>query len=516
MDEKNKHIYNKLGEQLPLHSPDPGAWQRLSAKLDTMDAEAAYQEKLQQLPVHSPDQGTWNLIYRRLNRIAYYKTGVRIALSAAAGLLLFFTVSRISDQYQRKENGALQVASQEQHNISVENIKADNTAKTPAVDTQKATKNPGNKLAANNSVAYYKGIQKSKTTEKEPEIGSVNKSYTATTFLNQEKEPDIVTSVINNNTAIVLNQESVSDKAESGAIMLNTGNAADEIAGTIEPVQSENNIPPQTQSSIINDKTFPGKEIISTAEEPRSILFQKEPYPITASTYTKQYPPPVPIPASNKNHVGLAMNYLPETIYNGPNNSLFHNVDLTASYNKEKVRYNTSLGMAYNEEQIKFEMNYDINTPVTAVGPGGHLDTLSYNVSSMESEYMGTEKHKYVTYNLGIGRRLYGKGKFSTWLNAGAGFGIKLNEPDLIANTTSSIKGQYNSQRVSVSSSKPVYNDLNVNFVTAINFNYKILNKVSISFTPTSRWYFKPVLSLNNQATDELTLGFMSGLKFEF
>jgi hypothetical protein len=481
-----------------------------------MDADVAYQEKLQQLPVHSPDQGTWNLIYRRLNRIAYYKTGVRIALSAAAGLLLFFTVSRISDQYQNKENSARQVALQEQQNTPFENKKADNTAKTLAADTQNPNKNSGFKNITNATATNSAVNPKSKTTDKEPEIiSSVNYNITAVA-LNQEKQPEIVTSVIIDNTAVALNQESVTDNAESVALLLNTGNSADVIAGTIKPVQSENNIPLQTQSSFIPDETLPDKEIINTAEEPISILFQKEPYPTIASTYIKQYPPPATIPASNKNHVGLAMNYLPENIYNGTENSLFHNVDLTASYNKEKVRYNTSLGMAYNEEQIKFEMNYDINTPVTALGPGGHLDTLSYNVSNMESEYMGTEKHKYVTYNLGVGRRLYTKGKFSTWLNAGAGFGIKLNEPDLIAATASSIKGQYNSQRVNVSSTKPVYNDVNVNFVTAINFNYKIINKLSISFTPTSRWYFKPVLSLNNQATDELTLGFMSGLKFEF
>jgi len=496
MDEKNKHLNNRLGEKLPSHSPDPGAWQRLSAKLDAMDADVAYQEKLQQLPVHSPDQGTWNLIYRRLNRIAYYKTGVRIALSAAAGLLLFFTVSRISDQYQNKENSARQVALQEQQNTPFENKKADNTAKTLAADTQNPNKNSGSKNITNAIATNSAVNKKSKTTDKEPEI---------------------VSSIISDNNATALKQESVTDNAESVALLLNTGNSTDVIAGTIKPVQSENNIPLQTQSSFIPDETLPAKEIINTTEEPRSILFEKESYPTTASAYLKQYPSPqAPVHTGNKNHVGLAMNYLPENIYNGTDNSLFHNVDLTASYNKEKVRYNTSLGMAYNEEQIKFEMNYDINTPVTALGPGGHLDTLSYNVSNMESEYMGTEKHKYVTYNLGVGRRLYTKGKFSTWLNAGAGFGIKLNEPDLIAATASSIKGQYNSQRVNVSSTKPVYNDVNVNFVTAINFNYKIINKLSISFTPTSRWYFKPVLSLNNQATDELTLGFMSGLKFEF
>jgi len=515
MDEKNKDKINKLGEQLPLHSPDPGAWQRLAAKLDAMDAEAAYQENLQLLPVHSPNQGTWNLIHTRLNRIAYYKNGIRIALSAAAGLLLFFTVSRISDQYQNKENSARQVAGHVQQNIPVENIKTDNSAETPPADTQKPDKKSGIKHITN-ATATNSADHKSKTIYQEPKVvSSVNNDNTAVT-LNQEKEPEIATSVISDITAIALNQESVTDKAESAALLLNTGNAADVITGTTKPIPSENHIPLQTQSYFIPDDTLPPKAIINTAEEPRSILFQKEPYPTITSTYIKQYPPPAPMPASNKNHVGLAMNYLPENIYNGTDNSLFHNVDLTASYNKEKVRYNTSLGMAYNEEQIKFEMNYDINTPVTAVDPSGHLDTLSYNVSNMESEYLGTEKHKYVTYNLGIGRRLYAKGKFSTWLNAGAGFGIKLNEPDLITTTASSIKGQYNSQRVSVSSSTPVYNDVNVNFVTAINFNYKIINKLSISFTPTSRWYFKPVLSLNNQATDELTLGFMSGLTFEF
>jgi hypothetical protein len=265
------------------------------------------------------------------------------------------------------------------------------------------------------------------------------------------------------------------------------------------------------------DETVPDKAIINIAEEPKSILFEKEPIPATNSTYNKlSSPPPAILPARNKNHVALAMNYLPENIYNGTNNSLFHNVDLTASYNKDKVRFNTSLGMAYNEEQIKFEMKYDINTPVTAMGPGGHVDTLSYNISNMQSEYMGTEKHKYVTYNLGIGRRLYTKGKFSTWLNAGAGFGVQLNNPDLISSTSKSIKSQYNAQTVSVKSTQPVYNDVNINFVTAIDFNYRIFNKVSITFTPTSRWYFKPVLILNNQATDELTLGFRSGIKLDF
>jgi hypothetical protein len=67
-----------------------------------------------------------------------------------------------------------------------------------------------------------------------------------------------------------------------------------------------------------------------------------------------------------------------------------------------------------------------------------------------------------------------------------------------------------------VSTDKPVYNDVNVNFVTGIDFNYAVIKRLSISFSPTSRWYFKPMLSKNNQATDELTFGFKTGLKFVF
>jgi hypothetical protein len=137
-------------------------------------------------------------------------------------------------------------------------------------------------------------------------------------------------------------------------------------------------------------------------------------------------------------------------------------------------------------------------------------------MANMRSQYTGNEKHQYFTYNLGLGRRLITSGKFSTWINVGAGFGILLNNPDLIASTENSVKSQNNVLSFSVDSSKPVYNDLNVNLVTAIDFNYKIFNRLSITFTPTSRWYLKPVLSLDSQATDKLTLGFKTGMKFDF
>jgi hypothetical protein len=494
MDEHKNHINNRLSEQLPSHSPDPGAWHRLSEKLDVMDVETAYQERLQGLPVHSPDQGTWNAISSRLTRIAYYRTGIRIALSAAAGLLLFFTVSKVSDTKHTETNiSEPQLAKQEQlTNPSAASLQS----------------NPGKKqVKAVPETRNYAGISSSSYT-----VAASNAEKQKPFFPEEETQ---LLATGNNPVAITaLHQEALKFEAESAAAVLNSGN----IVAIEIPDQSENSTDQQSQGNSSLAEISPVKETIKTDIETRSILFQKEPYPAVASTSinAKQISPPASVTASNKNHVALDMNYLPENIYNGTDNSLFHNIDLTASYNKQKVRFNTSLGMAYNEEQLQFNMSYDINTPVTAMGPGGKVDTLSYNLANMESEYLGTEKHKYVTYNLGIGRRIFKTGKFSTWFNAGAGFGVQLDNPDLITTTTNSVKTQYNAQRVSVSSSKPVYNDVNINFVTAIDFNYMIISKLSITFTPTSRWYFKPVMTLNNQATDELTLGFRAGLKFDF
>jgi len=243
---------------------------------------------------------------------------------------------------------------------------------------------------------------------------------------------------------------------------------------------------------------------------------RKQPDNAAITPPVKYYTPKDPQDSKSNNNFALGMYYLPENIDNGDGTSLFHNVNVTASYNKEKVRYNTSLGMAYNEEQLVFDMNYNINTPVMGTGADGQLDTLGYRVDKMESQYEGTEKHQYFTYNLGLGRKLFSAGKFSTWISAGAGFGIRLNDPDIISSTENSIKGQYNAQITSVQTSKPEYNDVYVNFATGIDLNYRLLKRLSFTFTPTSLWYFKPVLTKDNQPTDELTLGFKTGMKFDF
>ncbi|MFZ4548314.1 MAG: hypothetical protein ACOYN4_12795 [Bacteroidales bacterium] len=461
MDENINPIKKRLSEQLPTHSPDPGSWQRMSAKLDALGAEAAFREKIEQLPQHSPDMDTWSKINLRLNRIGYYKTAKRIALAVAAGLLLFLSVSRVAD-YTQKPLGIPQVAEQ----IQIPSTKGAE-AKIQLADIIIPQKHlPDNNLAR---------------TPKPSSTGSTN---------------DIKIELPTENDAVAENIP-----IEETPIM--------------EKSVVVDNLPERVADAYAADN-FPVQEVISKENKTKSAGLPIEQTENPATSPVKYYTPKEPVSGGNHNHFAVAMNYLPENVNNGTDNSLFHNVDLTASYNKEKVRFNTSIGMAYNEEQLEFDMNYDVKTPVTAIGPGGHLDTLRYEVANVDSQYQGTEKHQYFTYNLGFGRRLFSFGKFSSWINAGAGFGIQVNNPDLIASTQNSIKGQYNAQIISVKSDKPVYNDVNVNLVTGIDLNYAILNKLSITLAPTGRWYFKSMLTKDNQPTDELTLGFRTGLKLDF
>jgi hypothetical protein len=459
----------RLSEQLPSHSANPGSWQRLSAKLDAMDADAAYYKNLEQLPTHTPDEGSWNIIYNRLNRIAFAKAATRLSLTAAAGLLLFFTVSRISDNRQQSTAGA-GMAMQEQ------------PAHLPAVTNSSEPQKPGALQVANvptpgkNTTLRYPVIPILAHTTALPEPTS------AARLKRIENS--------NNGTAIltVLPSKSANIPESFSQNPVIPG-----ITFPFNPGQTNN---PQTGSTALvagNSTLAPSPVLSFPASTPKEL-----------------------IPVGKTSHFALAMEYAPENIANGTGTSLFHNVDLAASYTKNKLRVNTSMGMAYNQDQLTFDMNYDIQSAITGFGPGGKLDTIGYQLDKMESQYQGTEKHQYLTYNIGIGGKLFSLGKFSSWVNVGTGFGFSINNPDLISATANSIKAQYNAVNASVRSSEPVYNNVYMNLTTGIDFNYKILSRLSVSLTPLSRWYFKPVLTQNNEATDDITFGFSTGIKYDF
>ena len=485
----------RLSEQLPTHSADPGTWKSLSEKLDALDAEAVYQERLQKLPVHSPDKGLWAIINGRLNRAAYLRNGFRIALSAAAGLLLFFTVSRILD-YTTNSPSVPGIAVQKPSAIQPEVTNQANPAIVQKTQSQNTKPNILPSSAVNTTVSNSTGTSKSSSAK----------------MMNTNSASPTMPTTVDFLAATILLQPVATENAIAFTTFADSAIAQD--LAVQMPYEKTAEIP--AQNTTIRKSSFPIQDFLHT---PVDYKVTESPKGLSTSTQTasvKPYTTGDPETESKTNNFGLAMAYLPENIYNGTDKSMFHNLDLTASYNKEKVRFNTSVGMAYNEEQFEINMSYAVKSPVTMANASGKLDTVSYNSASLRSDYVGTEKHQYFTYNLGIGRRLFSYGKFSTWINAGAGFGILLNNPDLVTASENSIKNQYNAKITNVNTNNPVYNDVNVNFVTGIDFSYKFLNKLSLSFIPTSRWYFKPVLSKNNQATDEMTLGFKTGLKFDF
>jgi hypothetical protein len=52
--------------------------------------------------------------------------------------------------------------------------------------------------------------------------------------------------------------------------------------------------------------------------------------------------------------------------------------------------------------------------------------------------------------------------------------------------------------------------------MAGLDFNYKLMKRLSFSFAPVSRLYLKPVLVKNGLPTDSFSLGFRTGMKYDF
>lgn len=444
---------------LPKHSADQDFWFRIENSLQEIDADNAMHEKLHGLPMHAPDGLLWQKIEYKMGQAILMRRILKFTSAIAAVLMLFFGISQLF---------------------------------TPTNNT-------------NSTIQTAKLITPSQKT-----VASIIKPVLTA---KNNKNVNVVKKIKTLNQLAAAKSTSIPDLPVDDFVKENNIISTPELLVEIS----------QTQLQMPN-------EIISTPA-PEATVTQSNPLFITniilqpetavekskSSDKAKKYFTPDDQKVIHPfNNLAIAMNYQPESVYNGAQNSLFHNVDLTASYNKEKVRFTTSFGMAYNEEQFELAVNYDQYRPVTVPGPNGTTDTISYTITNYDSELTGTEKHEYLTYGLGFARKLFAVGKFSTWINAGAGFAVKLNTTDLKKSTTEELEKKYNAEVNNISINQPIYNPWNVNFVTGIDFNYRLLDKLSFTFTPVSRWYFKPLLVQNNQATDELTLGFRTGVKFDF
>ncbi|MDD3738608.1 MAG: hypothetical protein PHP31_04875 [Lentimicrobiaceae bacterium] len=452
---------NKLFQNLPTHSPSSDVWNGIEKKLDQIQLDKTIQEAKKNLPVHSPDQSVWIAISARLARIRSvkrFKTYSAISLAAASIALLIIAFSWLNN-----------------------NVSTINEPENIIVQTQ-----PKPDIIDNNV-----GQEPIKSTEKSETILPI----------------------------ISPKQQNISHNIAS------TNNLVDETLSTDIATFLDLTIP---ENELLSDVLNIESELLSLASNAQTIdaplFISKYDYTIPQlfEESTKHYYTFDGLEHTNakSNNFALAVNYLPENVYNGISNSMFHNVGLTAGFEKEKVKFFANVGMSFNSEKYEMAVNYETYKPMLGhVTPGSEdPDTLGFRVTNHNSNMFINANYNYFTTSFGVGRKVFSVGNFSTWISSAAGFGLMTSQSDINKIGETSFKNMpYFRQINETEIEAPNYNNFYVDMLLGLDLNYKIIDKLSVTLTPVGRWFFKPIfIGKDNQPTDELTLGIKTGIRYNF
>lgn len=212
----------------------------------------------------------------------------------------------------------------------------------------------------------------------------------------------------------------------------------------------------------------------------------------------------------NRTKLALALAYTPESIDNGYNPTVIHNVGMTASIDLDNFRVRSSLGMAYNSEHL----NYSVKATQ-------HLDNYNNgSVSNVEelvtdSQFEGTERHGFVSWDIGGGRKLFATRNLTTWFNAGAGLAVRVNNASLRDATIETLKNSYNATVNSIDIEAPAFNRINMSLASGIEFDYRLLKRLSFTLQPQARYYIYPVFTSAGNSPNPFSLGLLTGMKFD-
>jgi hypothetical protein len=446
---------NHLSGRLPVHSPDERLWSGISSGLDNLETQQAYEERLQDLPVHHPDDSTWNLILRRMQRTRIIRISGYSFLAVAASLLLLISIFRIPE------------------------AKLDNSQTLSAIGNGKIP----DRIEAKRNTPVKTSVRPVNTVPNPVKYNTIGIPLQA--FSESKSEGNLMEDATSFNRTSTINDQI-------------------KYRPDIHPLAPKINL-------------AYGSVVVSLRRVPITRKQYSEPVPTTQSIAKYYSPDPYSPKKKKSNSFDLAANYLPESLENGNGNSLFHNFGLMASLGNEKTRIQSSVGMTYNSEHRSYDVGYTQYIAITVPNPGHPTDDSTYIIpASGNSKLEGTEKHQYITYDLGVGKKLFSLGKMTTWVNTGAGFAYKLDNSSLKEKTINTIKGHNNSQVNTIDLEIPDYNKLNINIMAGLDFNYLVMDRLIISFAPISRVYLKPVLEKNGSSTDSFSLGFRSGVKFKF
>lgn len=453
MQENGNSKNNNLAGRLPVHQPDDSLWNSIENQLKADEKERAYFAALQKLPVHTPDKSLWFAIERRLGG-AVYRRAIVWTTGIAASLLLMFGIFN-----------SLNNSNPVQKEISQNNIKT-------SVDQTDATLFSANNSESgqkNNVLPVHSAGQKS-VKHHQPVTLTVNKSA------------EILAEVPSEIISQVNDQQIAPDESDYAT-------AVEDIIPVTGITNADNTAP-----ILLN-----GENTVVNPDYTK--------YPI--------YPEP-PVDKPSVKSFSLGMNYMPEQVSANAGVAMINNIDLGAIYSGDKYRVQSSIGVSYNKAEFTYDLAYNQVVEIPVQLPGQRPDTMEIVTSNSFSNLTDIEKHQYLTYTLGAGRKLISKGKISAWLNAGAGIAVKLDKSNTYDETVTKIQHQETHGNIEdISTNLPSFNSYYLNLNSGIDINYQLFKRLSLSFAPITRYYIRPLLQSDNESSDKFSLGFTSGLKFK-
>jgi hypothetical protein len=444
-----------LSNRLPVHHADERLWDAISSELDQLEAQEKLATKLKDLPVHKPGTDLWPAILRQMRKTVFLRITQYTTIAAAASLLVLLLFYRdIVDNRHTPDKLTTRKAVSKVDQFTGNKIIDQGTN---IADQGKYTQIPGKRFS----------------------------------------------SISMHNTGTQVQMTPLNSPIEESPGMQLTD------AGSRERIEHFKHLEIRQLRS----------DFARAVLQPRGLKPVNAIASIPAIQPDKKYYTPDPYVQErqkNSSHFALAANYLPESLDNGNGTSMFHNVGLTASIGSDKSRLQSSLGMAYNAEHRVYDVQYTQLITITNPHPaGGGADSTIQITSNRESILEGTERHQYLTYDLGWSRKIFTIGKMTTWVNTGAGVAFRLDNASLKESTIKTLNS-YDSEVNSMGLEIPDYNSVNINLMTGFDFNYRILDRLSFSFAPLTRIYLKPVLEKNGSSTDSFSMGFRSGVKLDF
>lgn len=307
------------------------------------------------------------------------------------------------------------------------------------------------------------------------------------------------------NTSLFSTPESASEM--SGNSFGNETRQQENILPVFTATTTRTNLPSPLPPRIVSIAYRPQLTLITSKEEFRN-RSSNQPAALPLFTATNNLKE---VPGEKKpSKFSLALGYNPESIDNGYDPTVLHNVDLTASVDINNIRVKSSMGMAYNSEHLNYEVN---STQRDNIHNGTYTDTVADY--EMVSQFEGVERHGFASWDISAGYKLFAARKLTAWINAGAGLAVRINNASLRDATIEAMKNNYNATVNSINIDAPGFNRMNMSLVSGIEFDYYVLKRLSVTLQPQARYYLHPIFRDSGNSPDSFSLGFRTGMKFD-